>query len=233
MGGGISQQDGGPGFIEIDCHPTKVSNTPTNSVANTPADLDEDDDKHYSRHISQMDFDPSKKLQAVNGSLNNGYDDIEDIEEERDAIVSTFTCQFVEASPPRRLDYRKAVSHLFESIEVPILTIFNLCQSPMDYCTFHVELDLSATQIKYNVADAICICPENPASIVQEVADSLGYQLQNCFDIIPAKENFKYPFPVPCTVLTALTRYVDLMVCIGSCKNLITEHDTIVFYRGN
>jgi NADPH-ferrihemoprotein reductase len=50
------------------------------------------------------------------------------------------------------------------------------------------------------------VLPENDSSVVEALARSQGYELDAVFEISAAKA----PFPTPCSVREALTRYLDL-----------------------
>lgn len=78
--------------------------------------------------------------------------------------------------------------------------------------TIHVEID--ATDIEYQTADNLGILPVNDNSVVEKVAEVLGYDLNATFKLHAAKGHeakFAPIFPTPCTVHDCLARYCDLV----------------------
>ncbi len=100
--------------------------------------------------------------------------------------------------------------HFFSAISVPVIRNDELRPLPsVGSSTRLVELDLSSSVVTYETADNLLICPENDATLVESVARWLGYDIDAWFtleSIIPTP----LPFPVPCSIRTALTCYFDL-----------------------
>eukprot|EP00742_Colponemidia_sp_Colp-10_P004103 GILJ01004378.1.p1 GENE.GILJ01004378.1~~GILJ01004378.1.p1 ORF type:complete len:648 (+),score=114.84 GILJ01004378.1:54-1997(+) len=101
----------------------------------------------------------------------------------------------------------------FSAVEVDIDVLREVRQSTATGSTRHLELNISGTSFAYQTADDLLIHPDNPADIVAKTAQRLGYELEAVFkwrkkDGSPAKT---IPFPVPCSIRTALTRYCDLL----------------------
>eukprot|EP00980_Cylindrotheca_fusiformis_P024416 scaffold11885_cov99-Cylindrotheca_fusiformis.AAC.1 len=99
----------------------------------------------------------------------------------------------------------------FTSVDCPVTACREL-RSPEDGgSTVHVEIDVS-NQLAYLTADNLGVLPLNDASVVQSVADTLGYDLDAVFSLKPAPghEWHGAPFPMPITVRECLTRYLDL-----------------------
>eukprot|EP00605_Chrysophyceae_sp_TOSAG23-4_P002699 GSChrysophyteH1.ASY1.ANO1.2976.1 assembled CDS len=80
--------------------------------------------------------------------------------------------------------------------------------------TRHIEIDLRGSGLTYETADNLAIMPENSSSSVERLARAQGYDLDQMFTIECApdvdEKKFKFPFPVPCSVRTALTSYADM-----------------------
>jgi NADPH-ferrihemoprotein reductase len=79
--------------------------------------------------------------------------------------------------------------------------------------TLEATFDLEGTGLTYKTATNLAIFPENTQDDVQEVARLLSFDLSQRFifkQSASAKRQTKHPFPGPCTVREALTRYVDL-----------------------
>jgi NADPH-ferrihemoprotein reductase len=77
--------------------------------------------------------------------------------------------------------------------------------------TKHIEFELPAGVV-YNTAGNMYILPENDAEQVEQVAKSLGYNLDEAFSLQPATPEVaaKPLFPTPCTVRDLLAKYTDL-----------------------
>lgn len=74
--------------------------------------------------------------------------------------------------------------------------------------TRHVVLSVPSG---YSTADNLYVCPENDASDVESLSKALGLDLDACFNLEPAVSGRRLSplFPTPCSVRTALTRYLD------------------------
>jgi NADPH-ferrihemoprotein reductase len=78
----------------------------------------------------------------------------------------------------------------------------------------HIEFDLSGTGINYQHGDHLGVFAENMLPVVQRAAASLKLPLDYSFSLsMPddAPASLPQPFPTPCTLGTALSRYADLL----------------------
>eukprot|EP01035_Chromulina_nebulosa_P017613 gene17613-23188_t len=90
--------------------------------------------------------------------------------------------------------------------------------------TRHIEIDISKTNINYETADNLSVLPENDPKIVEALAQTLGYDLDLLFDVDVLKpEQFKLNFPLPNTVRTVLTKFLDIQ---GPVKQALLMHLT-------
>jgi NADPH-ferrihemoprotein reductase len=76
--------------------------------------------------------------------------------------------------------------------------------------TRHIEIDLNGTDLQYDTADNLAVLPENDGGAVKTLCSLMGYDANEHFTIEPTAKDFKYPFPVPCTIKEALGSYFDL-----------------------
>ncbi|KAH6585108.1 hypothetical protein BASA61_007079 [Batrachochytrium salamandrivorans] len=80
---------------------------------------------------------------------------------------------------------------------------------------YHMELDLSGSELTYQTGDHLGIWADNSSESVNRLAAALGIaDLDRVIDLKPfpksTQPNFKKPFPTPCTLRAALTNYVDI-----------------------
>lgn len=92
--------------------------------------------------------------------------------------------------------------------------------------TRHIEIDLHSVNLTYHTADNLAILPENNPEVVNQLAKSQGYNLDQTIRIeaIAGAEDeaeFKQTFPNPCTVREALSLYFDLQ---GPVKQALLKH---------
>lgn len=90
--------------------------------------------------------------------------------------------------------------------------------------TRHIEIDLKGVNLTYHTADNLAILPENNPLVVASFANTMGFDLDYSFDIVPVEEDadsFKLTFPTPCTIREALTMYMDIQ---GPLKQAILKH---------
>jgi len=103
--------------------------------------------------------------------------------------------------------------HYFSAVDCPVVAVRELRTELDEGSTKHVEIDLSSVpELSYCTADNLGVLPVNDESIVESVAESLGYDLNDVFSLSPA-ENQEWhgsPFPMPLSVRECFSRYCDL-----------------------
>jgi sulfite reductase alpha subunit-like flavoprotein len=177
---------------------------------------------HTSRRLSQLNFTADKQLEGYNGILTSKTTVVN--ENSENELEINFKCVQLEnnssTTPVVILANRKPRSgsqQFFNFYEIPILEKRNLCQSsdtnPASSVTYHLELDISLVGLRYDVADAIMILPENPSEEVETMAKFFHIDLDNSsYDFEADFNDFLLPFPAPFTIRKVLTCYLDLMV---------------------
>uniref|UniRef100_A0A5F8GBI4 NADPH--hemoprotein reductase n=1 Tax=Monodelphis domestica TaxID=13616 RepID=A0A5F8GBI4_MONDO len=76
----------------------------------------------------------------------------------------------------------------------------------------HLELDISNSKIRYESGDHVAVYPANDASLVTQLGEILGADLDVVMSLnnLDEESNKKHPFPCPTTYRTALTYYLDI-----------------------
>lgn len=106
--------------------------------------------------------------------------------------------------------------HYVQALDCPIVASRELRDPSDPGSTVHMEIDISKhmSSLKYQTADNLGILPKNDSALVESVAKSLDFDLNQLFHLIPSAEESStkhtLPFPTPCTVRDCLERYCDL-----------------------
>ncbi|KAM9117491.1 NADPH--cytochrome P450 reductase isoform 1-T4 [Pangshura tecta] len=76
----------------------------------------------------------------------------------------------------------------------------------------HLELDISGSKIRYESGDHVAVYPANDTSLVNQIGEILGADLDMIMSLnnLDEESNKKHPFPCPTTYRTALTYYLDI-----------------------
>lgn len=92
-------------------------------------------------------------------------------------------------------------------IDLPVTVNRELYQGGDRSCR-HVELDLRGQTVTYETGDHVGIYGNNDSESVETLAKRCNVDLDEWFTL--ADENGESPFPCPCTVRDALTKYIDI-----------------------
>lgn len=103
-------------------------------------------------------------------------------------------------------EYSHIAQQNLRSIETRVLHTRELKRDP-ENSALHVEFD--ANGIEYSTVDNIGLFPENTDEQVSEIATLQEYDLNTVFKFVP-RPGKDLPFPTPCSVATALSKYCDL-----------------------
>ncbi|NXN02269.1 NCPR reductase, partial [Sylvia borin] len=76
----------------------------------------------------------------------------------------------------------------------------------------HLELDISNSKIRYESGDHVAVYPANDSSLVNQIGEILGTDLDTVMSLnnLDEESNKKHPFPCPTSYRTALTYYLDI-----------------------
>jgi NADPH-ferrihemoprotein reductase len=76
--------------------------------------------------------------------------------------------------------------------------------------TRHLEVDIHNTDVTYNTADNLAALPENDDATVTKLAEVMGWNISEGFQLNPTSSDYKLLFPTPCSVREALSCFTDL-----------------------
>ncbi|KAF4791042.1 NADPH--cytochrome P450 reductase [Turdus rufiventris] len=76
----------------------------------------------------------------------------------------------------------------------------------------HLVLDISNSKIRYESGDHVAVYPANDSSLVNQIGEILGTDLDTVMSLnnLDEESNKKHPFPCPTSYRTALTYYLDI-----------------------
>ncbi|MBN3271198.1 NCPR reductase, partial [Polyodon spathula] len=76
----------------------------------------------------------------------------------------------------------------------------------------HLELDISASKIRYDSGDHVAVYPINDTTLVNKIGEILDVDLDTVISLnnLDEESNKKHPFPCPTSYRTALTHYLDI-----------------------
>nr|XP_054363634.1 NADPH--cytochrome P450 reductase isoform X5 [Mirounga angustirostris] len=76
----------------------------------------------------------------------------------------------------------------------------------------HLELDISGSKLRYESGDHVAIYPANDSTLVSQLGEILGADLDVVMSLnnLDEESNKKHPFPCPTSYRTALTYYLDI-----------------------
>lgn len=76
----------------------------------------------------------------------------------------------------------------------------------------HLELDISASKIRYDSGDHVAVYPINDTTLVNKIGEILNVDLDTVISLnnLDEESNKKHPFPCPTSYRTALTHYLDI-----------------------
>eukprot|EP00002_Diphylleia_rotans_P009972 TRINITY_DN2034_c0_g1_i1.p1 TRINITY_DN2034_c0_g1~~TRINITY_DN2034_c0_g1_i1.p1 ORF type:complete len:650 (+),score=150.17 TRINITY_DN2034_c0_g1_i1:45-1994(+) len=112
-----------------------------------------------------------------------------------------------------KVNRERSQSHAMKmSVDAKILVNRELHTTKSDRSCRHIEIDCADSNLSYETGDHLAVFPNNHHELVAEYAKRLNADLDTLFTMEPveADSNDKSPFPSPCTVRDALTKYCDI-----------------------
>lgn len=130
-----------------------------------------------------------------------------------------YEVEYLEDGASRKVDLdmiQTSSKHYMQAWDCPIVASRELRDPSDPGSTVHMEIDISKhmSSLKYQTADNLGILPKNDSALVELVAKSLSFDLDQLFHLTPSAgetaTKHTLPFPTPCTVRDCLERYCDL-----------------------
>ncbi|KAM0943327.1 putative NADPH--hemoprotein reductase [Dioscorea sansibarensis] len=141
------------------------------------------------------------------------------------AAIPEYRVVFIDSAEATHLEksWSLANGHAVHDIQHPCranVTMRRELHKPAsDRSCIHLEFDIADPGLTYETGDHVGVFSENCTETVEEAERLLGYSSDTCFTIYADKEDSTLlsggslapPFPSPCTLRTALSRYADLL----------------------
>lgn len=124
------------------------------------------------------------------------------------------TAAEAEVSDAMRKPPKGGVTTQFVPYAAAVAAARELHDASSDRSCVHVEFDISGTGITYQHGDHLGVFAENAMPVARRAAACLGLSLDDAFSLTSpenAPASLPPPFPTPCTLATALTKYADLL----------------------
>lgn len=138
------------------------------------------------------------------------------VEEANEKVNLKFRCvssKSSKAKMPPVNQIQNSTKFFFSAPSVRLTTCAELRSDAASGSTVHIEVDIKGTGLSYQTADNLAVLHENTSEVVEQFALTCGgFNLDECVALEPSEDadDFKHPFPSPCSVRHLLTHYVDL-----------------------
>ena len=131
-------------------------------------------------------------------------------------VVLSFRCLKVKPSKakiPPMSEIQHSNKFFFTAPTAKVSVCSELRSETETGSTIHLEIDIKGSGISYKTADNLAVLHENTAEMVDAFSSTCGgYNLDQHVSLEAADDvdDFKHPFPSPCTVRHLLTHYIDI-----------------------